>query len=213
MPPPLPAPPGLKQCYQCRQCLPLEAFYLSKNSRDGYRHGCKICVNAMNRKYYLKDPLKRIESGKQYWQRNKAIGRQKHAEYYQRNKQMIRARIKRNKTVQSRIYDILRGRLQKLITKKRRTFNYLGCDLATFIRYIEGLWQPGMSWETYGAYRRGGERRWHIDHIRPCATFDLTDDAECMKAFNWLNCQPMWAVDNMAKGAYDGWLDGFDPGI
>ena len=43
----------------------------------------------------------------------------------------------------------------------------------------------------------------HIDHIRPCASFDLTDPAQQRLCFNWRNLQLLSAVENQAK--HDSW--------
>jgi hypothetical protein len=45
---------------------------------------------------------------------------------------------------------------------------------------------------------------WHVDHIRPCASFDLTDPEQQAICFHYTNLQPLWAIDNIKKGArYD----------
>lgn len=79
--------------------------------------------------------------------------------------------------------------------KAAKTFDLLGCSLKHFISYIEGLMESGMTWENYG---RDG---WEIDHVLPCAAFDLTKPSEQRKCFHYTNTQPMWAKDNRSKGA------------
>tara|TARA_Y100001938_G_scaffold109014_1_gene148984 strand:- start:411 stop:638 length:228 start_codon:yes stop_codon:yes gene_type:complete len=65
-----------------------------------------------------------------------------------------------------------------------------------------------MSWETYGKYpglsRRdynNGHKSWHIDHIIPCADFDLEDDDDRLACYNINNLRPLWGWMNMSKGA------------
>jgi hypothetical protein len=68
-----------------------------------------------------------------------------------------------------------------------------GCTIGELRRHIEKQWLTNMSWGNYG--RRG----WHIDHIRPCASFDLSDPEQQKQCFHWTNLQPLWADDNIKK--------------
>lgn len=83
--------------------------------------------------------------------------------------------------------------------KSGRTQELLGCSFEQLAKHLESLWQPGMSWENYGAYRIGGSMTWHIDHIRPLASFDLTDPEQQKQCFHYTNLQPLWADENIAK--------------
>lgn len=99
-----------------------------------------------------------------------------------------------------RLQRILRSRLTQALSDRQAfkwdtAFELLGCSVDDLIHHLESLWQPGMSWENYG--REG----WHIDHIVPCAAFDLTRPEEQAKCFHYTNLQPLWAQENLAKGA------------
>jgi hypothetical protein len=43
----------------------------------------------------------------------------------------------------------------------------IGCDVDFLKDYISKMFTEGMTWENYG--------EWHLDHIRPCSSFDLSD--------------------------------------
>jgi len=51
-----------------------------------------------------------------------------------------------------------------------------------------------MSWENQG-------KHWNVDHVKPCASFDLEDAEEQEECFNWKNLQPLRADKNKSKGA------------
>jgi hypothetical protein len=63
--------------------------------------------------------------------------------------------------------------------------------------YLESLFSSGMSWENWGS----GPDKWHIDHKRPLASFDLTDRDQVLIACHYTNLQPLWSFDNLSKGA------------
>ena len=69
----------------------------------------------------------------------------------------------------------------------------IGGSVLELMRHLEAMFKSGMSWDNYG--------KWHIDHIRPCASFDLTEPGQQMLCFNWKNLQPLWAVENLVKSS------------
>lgn len=75
------------------------------------------------------------------------------------------------------------------------TTKLIGCTIAELRKHLERQFLPGMSWENWS--RTG----WHIDHIVPCACFDLSFPNQQMECFNYKNLRPVWAVDNLKKGA------------
>jgi hypothetical protein len=50
-----------------------------------------------------------------------------------------------------------------------------------------------MTWKNHGEL-------WEIDHIKPCAAFDLTDINQQKECFNYINTQPLYKTDNRSKG-------------
>jgi len=92
--------------------------------------------------------------------------------------------------IRDRIYKALKN---QNATKHTKTYKLIGCTVEEFKQYIKLQFKEGMSWDNHGD--------WHIDHIIPLASFDLTQKTEQLKAFHYSNCQPLWAKDNKKKGA------------
>ena len=53
-----------------------------------------------------------------------------------------------------------------------------------------------MTWDNYGQ----GDDKWNIDHVIPCAKFDLVREEEQRKCFYWTNLQSLWQPENFEKG-------------
>lgn len=70
----------------------------------------------------------------------------------------------------------------------------IGCSIEHLKEHIEKQFVEGMNWENWSFYG------WHIDHIRPIASFDLSDPAQVKECFHYSNLQPLWAKDNLSKG-------------
>lgn len=86
------------------------------------------------------------------------------------------------------------GHALKRNSKSARTFSLLGCSLPELWRHLESKFVPGMTRENYGPV-------WHVDHIRPVILFDLSDPEQQKECFHYSNLQPLFALDNLRKGA------------
>jgi len=98
-----------------------------------------------------------------------------------------------------RLKEVLRARLRIAVKKGFKNgsaVDDLGCSIAQLRVHLESKFQPNMTWENWGK----GFGCWNIDHIIPLAAFDLTDRQHVILACNYLNLQPLWFEDNMAKG-------------
>lgn len=71
----------------------------------------------------------------------------------------------------------------------------LGYSVADFVVHFGRCFGSGMTWDHFVR----GEI--HIDHIRPCSSFDLTDPQQVIDCWALSNLQPLWARDNLRKGA------------
>jgi len=73
----------------------------------------------------------------------------------------------------------------------------VGCSRGFLINHLESQFTDGMTWENYGRLS------WHIDHIEPLCSFDLTDLQQVKKAIHYSNLQPLFAEDNRKKSIED----------
>jgi hypothetical protein len=69
----------------------------------------------------------------------------------------------------------------------------LGCTIDFLKEYLEARFLPTMTWENYGTL-------WHIDHIIPCASFDLRDLEQQKACFHYTNLQPLFAFTTIIDG-------------
>lgn len=123
----------------------------------------------------------------QEWYRNGglAVMKIRHAERYASD-----VGYKLKFLLRNRLRDALKGR-----KKSAATLQLLGCSLEFFKGYIEGKFKAGMNWNNWNTYG------WHLDHVRPLATFDLADTAQISTACHYTNLQPLWREENLKKGA------------
>jgi hypothetical protein len=124
--------------------------------------------------------------------KNKDIIREKFREY-EKNRKKTDPDFKLRKTLRSRIGTALSNIKQG---KYMNTMDLVGCTIDELKQHLESQFDEGMSWENHG--------KWHIDHIVPCRSFDLTKKINQQVCFNWTNLQPMWGEENLSKsGKYD----------
>jgi hypothetical protein len=114
-------------------------------------------------------------------------GRSYTAVVFERNPQ-----AKLHSRLNTRISQALR---REGVAKGGTTADLLGSSVAELKAHLEANFDDQMSWENYGR----GAGSWHVDHIRPCASFNLSDEEQQKTAFNWRNLLPMWSEKNIAK--------------
>ena len=172
-----------KVCSTCKRNLPLEMFRKRSCAPDGLMYQCKDCKNKIDKFYRQSD--KGRQAAKKDRIRRRVLGientyekqrRRNDVDFRLRSRLRTRLRLSLKKTIKSKFY---------------HTLDLLGCSLEDLKKHLENQFVEGMSWDNYG--------EWHIDHIVPCASFDLSDPNQQRICFNFRNLQPLWDKDNQRK--------------
>ncbi len=152
-----------------------------------YQQNNKEKIAKRKKKHYLNNRDKILEQKKDYLARNRE-------NIYLRHKEKLKNNpgFKLRHNLSTRIQRALKNQSTKRLYKYNEL---LGCTIQEAREHLEKQFQPGMTWENHGL------RGWHIDHIKSCASFDLTDPDQQKACFHYTNLQPLWAFDNLSKGA------------
>lgn len=122
----------------------------------------------------------------------------------ERNPETAKATRKRSyETIRKNPTKLIKTRIRQRIQQAIRNigvgvavrsgkFRYLGCTGEEAACYLQQQFKGCMSWDNYGT-------AWHIDHVFPLASYDLSQEEERAKAFHYTNLQPLWARSNMKK--------------
>ena len=160
----------------------------------------------------LSDKLKKAEANAKWYKENKEHNDAKSKEWIKNNKEKNRENqanycVERSKIdPQFKLSRNIKSMIAKGIKrgggKKNASSNILlECTYKEAYDYLESLFQEGMTWKNHGF----GDDKWHIDHIIPVDSFDLTDLEEQKKCFNYKNLQPLWQPDNFDKSNKLNW--------
>jgi hypothetical protein len=217
-----------KSCCNCKKVLSLTDFSKSKSRKDGLNPECRLCVSARNNRkraertkshqkwrlankehvnsaqheYRKKDEVKSKRALYQsaYSKLNaEAINAQKRAWRLtvlddQRLKRSVYVKTRESSDVMFKITRRLRSRFGKLLTgkvKNSSAVHDLGCSVEALRDHLEALFDHGMTWANYG--------QWHLDHVVPLASASTDIELKALCAFT--NLQPLWANENLKKGA------------
>ena len=160
------------------------------------RERSKLYRKTRNNDKYLINQQRFKESNPNYlknWRSNNSEKDKKLNRDYRKNKYANDINFKLTCILRSRIYNAI-----KYDFKVGSTINNLGCSIEEFKLYLESKFEPWMNWDNYGEYNNNIST-WQIDHIKPLANFDLTDEKQFKIAVHYTNQQPMLSLTNKIK--------------
>lgn len=205
----------------CKSCVKERTRLWVANNKERHLESCKA--------YSQANPEKRLENYEKWVAENKDRSREIKAAWKKRNPETVnrhareaarrdpekqaarklayraenrhveRAYLKKRRAenIHQRVHDSMGNRFRDVLRGKKNGKSWVefaGYGTKELKAHLESLFLPGMSWENYG--------EWHIDHIRPVASFDFKINLEETARACWAlsNLQPLWAIDNIRKG-------------
>ena len=209
-----------KICKDCERHLLNNEFHKCKGAKFGTRNVCKECTKKKrqgdSKEYYHKNKQRLLNQKKEYYESNKEDIKEKNKKRYYENQEEHQSKARdrynklnpdRRRMVKNKYYHNKRkndpcDKIRRNLSRRIRDFikkdnittkDLLGCSFEDFRQYLESLFLNGMNWENYGVHG------WHIDHIIPCDSFDLSNPYQVKQCFHFSNLQPLWAKDNIIK--------------
>jgi hypothetical protein len=200
-----------KKCVKCENIKEISDFR-KYNENNRYSNVCKKCLNDIDkiRKQNLrkkkaetfiiacekcneKKPLKNFAKLKKFYK--KKICLSCYPSFLTEQKTEW-CRNQHNTNMNYRIKKSLAARLRCVLAKNTSTMNYIGCNIQYFREWLEYNFTENMNWDNYGTY-------WSIDHIIPVCNYDLTNEDEKLKCWNWSNMMPVTINYNSSKKNID----------
>ena len=171
-----------------------------KQYNKQWRLDHKKKIKQCNKQWYLNHKEYQKQRVKQYYLDHKEQQYKKHKKWrlnhkeqrnqHQRERKKNDPNFKILANLRSRQYLALKGK-----NKSASTIELLGCtpkELWDHLMSCDTL-EHWMTKENYGV--------WHVDHIIPCASFDLTDPQQQRQCFYYTNLRPLSATANLIKGS------------
>ena len=162
----------------------------------------ELLAKGKERYYAKREQL--LAKCKEHYKANRDELIAKWREYREANREKIlakrrtaEARAKRNKRMIEepllRVVENLRRRVRSAlksqdVKKTTNTMDLIGCSPEFLTKHLEKQIKPGTKREDY-----------HVDHIVPCAFFNLTNEEEQKMCFHWTNLQLLLGPANQAK--------------
>lgn len=176
--------------YCSKKCTPISPNFLRSKRFGGLKHTKETIIKKRSIQFgsngsNWKGGISRCNANNF---RSNEFSRKQSVEYIKKRKII---------DVEFRISCNLRARINTAIRrgyKAGSAIKDLGCTIPELKIYLQDRFLRGMTWENHS--RTG----WHIDHIIPLSSFDLTDREQFLRAVHYTNLQPLWASDNIKKG-------------
>lgn len=192
-----------KKCNKCGEIKLKTCFHTDRKSNDNLVGSCKKCISKCRKKWYQEN-LERVKENSRKWKKENPERFKENQRKWRKENPDFQRKWKKEKRQTDPIFKLkcnisksIRRALKNIdSTKSETTLEILGCGTyEKFKEHMQSQFSPGMTWDNYG--------KWHNDHIVPLAT--AKTDEQIKKLSHYTNLQPLWAKDNLSKGAKLNW--------
>lgn len=192
-----------KKCIKCGETKVIDDFPLRKQKGRAttHRRDCKSCKRASDRAWIAKNRERRDANSKTYRTENKEKIRECAKKYNAEHIVAIRAKL--SSYVNERLKSD--SNFRTIFQLRQRTCNFLkatrecpvaekllGCDRFFFRAWFAFQMDGTMTFENHGSV-------WHIDHVNPCASFDISNPDDLRRCSHWTNTRPLDKYINMSR--------------
>lgn len=156
--------------------------YSSKKARQYYDKNISQIRNRSRKNYHEGEGK---EKAKQQYLKNKDKWRVYNKRSLEKRKERMKSdpAYRRSRKLRFWLWYSLR---RSSTDKEQSWLKHVGCSKKEFIDHIESQFVEGMSWDNWTL------DGWHLDHIIPVTKGGTN---------HYTNLQPLWAFDNLSKGA------------
>lgn len=209
-----------KICTKCEVFKSFGDFSRDKEKKDGFRSNCKSCAKEYNaahadklklqqKEYYAANSDKIKLQQKEYHAANSDKRNLRNKEWYQKNKvEILTQKVKYQKTRRQtdeafNLLSKLRRRLHHALKGTRKsmsTMKLTGMESSQDI--LKYLYEMSPRFEGVPLTEL------HVDHIIPCAAFDMRKVDHQRVCFHYTNLQLLTPAENLSKN--DSVPPGFD---
>ena len=204
--------PEIKQCDECKINKTFDKYRKYTDKENSYSKTCKKCLNEKDKQ---RKKNKRQKKNETFTAQCEKCSQQKLLKDFAKLKKFYKKKIclscypkflteQKNEwcknesltNINYRLKKSLASRLRCVIIKNDSTMNYIGCNIQYLREWFEYNFTYDMNWDNYGTV-------WSIDHIIPVCKFNLTDEKEKFKCWNWSNLMPVTIKFNSSKKDID----------
>jgi len=195
-----------KKCSICKKDKNVTEYHKDKQRSDGLRPSCKSCKKKQSQQYYVDNVEQLRNKSQQYKHDHKDVVSKGNRLYYLNNRTKVNSYMniylknKRDTDPDFRLRTNLRARINKALrynSKSISNIELLGCTIEELKVHLQKTAiKNGYKYFDINNYLG---KDYHIDHIKPCASFNLTKLEEQRKCFNYSNLQILTATENLEK--------------